>query len=175
MIKCPFCQTEYVENTVFCSECGQCLLDEHRRETDPLSTMEICWEGNQPNKNKIAIPLQQNTEPQILQLKIQTFQRELEIMLNKSILVGRMDPNSTVLPEIDLTHDGEMSKSVSRRHAQIVKRENIVIIQDLGSHNGTFVNGKRLVPYLPEPLCDGDTLQLGRILIEVRIRDLAMP
>jgi len=45
-----------------------------------------------------------------------------------------------------------------------------VVIEDLGSINGTFVNGKRLAPYLPETLSNGDIVQIGRLLIEVELR-----
>jgi len=50
-----------------------------------------------------------------------------------------------------------------------LKREGTVVVEDLGSINGTFINGKRLAPYLPEMLNDGDSLQLGRLLIEVKL------
>ena len=59
--------------------------------------------------------------------------------------------------------------TVSRRHARILKREGTVVVEDLGSINGTFINGKRLAPYLPEALHDGDQLQLGKLLIEVEL------
>jgi pSer/pThr/pTyr-binding forkhead associated (FHA) protein len=35
--------------------------------------------------------------------------------------------------------------------------------------NGTFINGKRLDPYVPEVLKDGDTLQFGTLLAEVKV------
>ena len=44
------------------------------------------------------------------------------------------------------------------------------MVEDLGSINGTFINGKRLAPYLPEVLSHGDQLQLGKLLIEVELR-----
>ena len=40
-------------------------------------------------------------------------------------------------------------------------------IIDNRSINGTFVNNKRLTPYLPHPLKSGDELQLGKLIIEV--------
>ena len=43
----------------------------------------------------------------------------------------------------------------------------IVVVEDLGSVNGTFVNGNRLAPHRPEALHTGDQLQLGELLIEV--------
>ena len=50
--------------------------------------------------------------------------------------------------------------SVSRRHA-IVRREGpSVVVEDLGSLNGTYLNGRRITG--AEPLRHGDRLQVGR-------------
>jgi pSer/pThr/pTyr-binding forkhead associated (FHA) protein len=92
------------------------------------------------------------------------------VLLNKVIQLGRLDPASNIFPDVDLTPDGVQAQGVSRRHASIFKQRAAVVVEDLGSINGTFVNGKRLDPYLPETLKDGDILQLGRLLIKVNIR-----
>jgi pSer/pThr/pTyr-binding forkhead associated (FHA) protein len=106
----------------------------------------------------------------ILRLKIGDHQREVQVVLNKVIHLGRLDPASNIFPEVDLTGDGVEAQGVSRRHISIFKQGAGVVVEDLGSVNGTFVNGKRLDPYLPETLNDGDILQLGRLLIKVRLR-----
>ncbi|MCP4357572.1 MAG: FHA domain-containing protein [Chloroflexi bacterium] len=48
---------------------------------------------------------------------------------------------------------------ISRRHAQIVPQGNQFAIEDLGSTNGTFVNGQRCAGLTP--LKDGDVVELG--------------
>ncbi len=45
MIKCQFCQTANVANTLFCGECGTYLVDDACQTTDPLGTGEIGWTG----------------------------------------------------------------------------------------------------------------------------------
>jgi pSer/pThr/pTyr-binding forkhead associated (FHA) protein len=125
--------------------------------------------GDSTDKPAIASPSQQNSRLRAIRLKIGPGEREIEMPLIKSIYLGRLDPASAVLPEIDLTDYGALTTSVSRRHARIFKQKNKVVIEDLGSVNGTFVNGRRLVPYLPETLNDGDTMQLSKLLIEVKI------
>lgn len=55
--------------------------------------------------------------------------------------------------------------SVSRRHAVVSRRGDVCRIRDLGSSNGTTVNG------VPIDVCDleaGDRLELGEVLIRVR-------
>jgi len=49
---------------------------------------------------------------------------------------------------------------VSRRHARIVIRDGRATLEDLGSKNGTFLDGKRLAA--PRTLEDGALIRLGR-------------
>ena len=169
MIKCPFCHTPHVDNTLFCSECGTYLLEDDQRGTDPLGTGEIGWVGDSADSAD-GQGRYQGTGPLAIRLNIGDQRRELEVPLNKAIHMGRLDPASDVFPEVDLTNDHGLEKGVSRRHARILKREGSVVVEDLGSINGTFINGKRLAPYLPEMLTDGDSLQLGRLLIEIHLK-----
>jgi DNA-binding winged helix-turn-helix (wHTH) protein len=56
--------------------------------------------------------------------------------------------------------------SVSRRHARIVVRDGSATVEDLGSKNGTFVNGDRLSA--PVRLADGDRIEVGRACLTFR-------
>jgi pSer/pThr/pTyr-binding forkhead associated (FHA) protein len=56
---------------------------------------------------------------------------------------------------------------VSRRHSVIRLRNNEVEIFDLGSSNGTSVNGLKLQPHQPQPLRDGDEITLGKMTLKV--------
>lgn len=44
------------------------------------------------------------------------------------------------------------------------------MIVDLGSSNGTRINGQKIVPNVNYPLKDGDMLALGRIKLQISIR-----
>lgn len=168
MIKCPFCGTLNVENTLFCIECGTYLLEDDQKGTDPLGTSEIGWMGESDEEGG-GRANNKGTGPLAIRFNIVDSRREVELPLDKAIHIGRLDPTSDVFPEVDLTEEGGLERGVSRRHARILKREGSVVVEDLGSINGTFVNGKRLAPYLPEPLKDKDNLQVGRLLIEVKL------
>lgn len=50
-------------------------------------------------------------------------------------------------------------QSVSRRHCRFRMVDGVVTVEDLGSKNGTFIDGKRL--NLPEPLIDTSTIEIG--------------
>ena len=58
---------------------------------------------------------------------------------------------------------------LSRRHARIFTRGDDLMIEDLGSTNGTFVQGQRLVE--PTPLRDGNRIQLANTLLRFSLLD----
>ena len=53
---------------------------------------------------------------------------------------------------------------VSQLHARIFRRESQILIEDLGSTNGTFCNGKKVSG--PVQLRKGDKIQVGRTVME---------
>jgi pSer/pThr/pTyr-binding forkhead associated (FHA) protein len=58
-----------------------------------------------------------------------------------------------------------LSEEVSRRHCQVLKEADHVAVEDLGSRNGTFVNGKRID--VKTVLHDGDRLRVGSLELTV--------
>lgn len=67
----------------------------------------------------------------------------------EAVSVGR-DPGNDIV----INHP-----QVSRQHARLVRRGGVIVLEDLGSTNGTFVNGMRLTA--PHTLASGDTIGLG--------------
>jgi pSer/pThr/pTyr-binding forkhead associated (FHA) protein len=76
--------------------------------------------------------------------------------LTAQSVIGR-DPTATV----HLTDE-----EVSRRHAIVTVGEGEMTIEDLGSFNGTHMNGRRLES--EAPLDVGDQIQLGQSVLELR-------
>jgi hypothetical protein len=167
MIKCSVCQAEHPENTLFCDECGSYLQGGNQKETDPLAAAEVTW---MEREETIEVPEEEVVSPVSLKLSIPDSGRDVELPLAKEVNIGRLDPASASFPDIDLTSDGGLEKGVSRRHAKITRRGSEVFIEDLGSINGTFLNRKKLTPYLPQALKSGDELQLGRLILQVSLQ-----
>ena len=61
------------------------------------------------------------------------------------------------------------SHTVSRRHARIVVTREETTIEDLGSKNGTMVNGDRISELVV--LKDGDEIQVGSLMVTYRLAD----
>jgi predicted component of type VI protein secretion system len=61
------------------------------------------------------------------------------------------------------------SESVSRKHCILVMRNNALLVQDLQSRNGTYVNEKRLPADKAKVLSTGDKLRVGKLEFEVLI------
>jgi hypothetical protein len=59
--------------------------------------------------------------------------------------------------------------TVSSQHALITRYGTKYSAKDLGSTNGTFVNGARLAPNIPHPLKPGDVVKLGEVEMRVGI------
>jgi pSer/pThr/pTyr-binding forkhead associated (FHA) protein len=73
------------------------------------------------------------------------------VLLTGVVGIGRHSDNQVQIPD----------PQVSRQHAQIRCQGVRCQIQDLGSRNGTFVNGKRLEPNIPHLLQQNDQIRLG--------------
>jgi pSer/pThr/pTyr-binding forkhead associated (FHA) protein len=71
--------------------------------------------------------------------------------------VVRLSSTRKIFPEIDIRDPG-----VSHRHLKIVRQaDGSFVALELGSANGTTLNGAALKPGLPTPIAAGDELLVG--------------
>lgn len=166
MIKCPSCHKSHPENTLFCDECGAYLVVEGDKRTDPLMVESSSWVDREAAV--VSTPLSEAGRPVTLSVLFVDLNRQLEFPLSKELSIGRLDAASATFPDVDLTSYGGLEKGVSRRHAKIIRQDNEIFIEDLGSVNGTLLNGQSLTPYLQYPLNSGDEVQLGNLVLRLR-------
>lgn len=83
----------------------------------------------------------------------------LTLPLNQPVsLIGRRSEARAVFPEIALAYDD----AVSHRHALLqIDGNGALLLRDIGSSNGTRLNGQETTPMQDYPLHDGDQITLG--------------
>ena len=82
---------------------------------------------------------------------------DLELSVEDKLTVGRGQDNDVVLG----------SKQVSRQHAELTVVDDKLMVQDLGSSNGTLVNDHKLEPHQPTALAEQDTLTFAAFSFRV--------
>jgi CRP-like cAMP-binding protein len=84
-------------------------------------------------------------------------------------LIGRYDSVTGQTPEVDLTHE-DSARNISRRHARLVVKEGKPFVaEEIGTMNGTYLNGQRLQTGVLTPIKDGDELTLCRLALTFRL------
>lgn len=64
----------------------------------------------------------------------------------------------------------DYDNSVSKKHCTIIKQQECFYIEDNGSANGTYLNGKRVTT--TEALHDGDSIDIGKVNLYVAIENM---
>ncbi|MEO6260386.1 MAG: cyclic nucleotide-binding domain-containing protein [Thermoanaerobaculia bacterium] len=81
-------------------------------------------------------------------------------------MIGRADPVTGILPDIDLT-PVDVNRSVSRRHAKIIRSgDEYFMLEEVGTVNGTYVNDQRIPTGVPVTLHDTDLVKIGLIAMK---------
>src|SRR6185503_3987161 len=88
------------------------------------------------------------------------------VNIGQRAILGRVDHNGFDL-DINLAAYEAAQKGVSRLHASLEVVNLTIMVSDLGSTNGTFLNGHRLTPGQPCTVREGDQLRLGKLLLYV--------
>ncbi|MDX2077582.1 MAG: response regulator [bacterium] len=105
--------------------------------------------------------------PWVIELRIVGTPTVLQVKVTESMTIGRGDADSPKRPEVDLAPYNGYEHGVSRTHAIISARNSRVSIRDLGSSNGTFLNGGRLDAGQEYRLKHGDTIMFGRLELQL--------
>jgi pSer/pThr/pTyr-binding forkhead associated (FHA) protein len=92
----------------------------------------------------------------------------------KVVMIKSETQQGTELEVEDVTVLGRSSEAdvllddpyASEFHMRLVAQENGMVLHDLGSTNGTYINGRRVTA--PTTLRRGDTIQVGKTVMEVR-------
>jgi pSer/pThr/pTyr-binding forkhead associated (FHA) protein len=163
MIRCRDCGASQYQGTLYCSECGRNLLQDAKQETDVLPFSEFAHKPPPPPLSELDIDDTQ--DPKQITFVIPSSRHRHTITLNKQIKIGRAFDDPTT--NLDLTEDNGIELGVSRVHATLHGSSKGVVIMDLGSTNGTFLNNHHLPVNKPYPLQSGDELRFGELLVHI--------
>ncbi len=159
---CPTCRHENELGTIYCTECGTPLsYDDH---TPIVGARELVDRVREYQRVTEGLGLY--GAPSVVTLHIED-SPPLRVALRGQTTLGRQGPPDERGPDIDLSTYDALDKGVSRVHAVIQNHGNILTLTDLGSTNGTALNGERLNPQKPRIIKSNDEIRLGRLVMRI--------
>ncbi|PIE21496.1 MAG: histidine kinase [Arachnia propionica] len=154
-MQCQQCGHPVQEQDRYCSHCGEIVL-----ALDPESTRVM---AAVPGSEEAAVPT--------VELETPALEHGDVVLIihkggsDKSII--RLDQESTTAgrhPKCDIFLD---DISVSRHHLRFVYKDDQLLLEDLGSMNGTYLNRERIDS--PRVLHDGDQIHIGKYRAYLRM------
>ncbi|MBN1200410.1 MAG: FHA domain-containing protein [Anaerolineae bacterium] len=166
---CENCGRSNAENELYCISCGHILLAGLKALAIPTQHLQdgqflepqLCWGtayfGDQS----------------VLRIRIHHTGQWIQTPYRIECILGRAAGD--YIPDVDLTPYGAVKLGVSRKHVKLIRQSATVMVQDLGSINGTFLNGDKLVSHQPRVLRNADELCLGRMVLRISFSDTPTP
>jgi hypothetical protein len=161
---CPACSHKNRSGMLFCQDCGQPLTassDETAKESDLEQATDAFRRAAHSTDrferaSTLLLHIRNQAEPMMVELG------------DEQLTLGRVDNAKGSTVDIDLTQYGALKTGVSRVHAVFFRSEDDTLyVADLGSANGTFLNGHQLAANEPLPVNNGDEISLGKMRMHV--------
>ena len=175
MIICPNCHHDELPGSLFCSECGAQLVVSETPTTqhiqrNPSDILAVKPPSSSPPTTKQPIAATTSAPDAVVSLHMVDNGQILHLAGQTEFTIGRTAEGQPILPDVDLSPFEAYAQGVSRLHAALKIYNQRVVITDLGSSNGTRVNGQKIVPHVDYPLNHGDMIALGKFAIQVLIK-----
>lgn len=178
-VSCPKCGGICLAHAIACKHCGHLLKD--LGEGNPNQTLVVprtlpeMPDDDLSDTGKLSdtgnlnlVGTSRFNSGSVLYLSVERVNSPItRYVRDEPMIVGRSETSELGNDAVNLHPYNARSRGVSRRHAQIHRENGTLYIQDLGSSNGTYVNGQKLSPNDPHPLHDGDEIILGRMMLWV--------
>ena len=167
MIVCPNCKHSNMAGSMFCSECGAQLAGADILTTQNMDTGQM--HEAVPQKPLPSQPAAVTLNTWIT-LHLMDTGQVIPLNDRSEFTLGRISDGQPIMPDIDLSPYQAYANGVSRLHAVIKQASRHVLVMDLGSVNGTYVNGKRLNPNVEQTVNNGDIISLGKLKMQVLLK-----
>jgi hypothetical protein len=170
MISCPSCNHKELAGALFCSNCGAQLVQSAEQYATSSFTTDDIGYLNVKDPPPFSPP---PTIDQDCRIAIHILGGDTVVYIPGSdeVTLGRFTKGQTIIPDIDLSPYEAYEAGVSRLHANIDIISSKITIKDLGSANGTRLNGVRIEPHEPYAINHGDVLTFGRLKVQVLINE----
>ena len=159
---CPHCGCEYHPQEIRCPRCGETLAM-------PISSI-LNATDRPPDDVTVVRESEDFIEglPQVI-LHFLPSGPHVPLLPGSSLILGRKGGVLTSEDVFDLTEFQASGLGVSRRHCLLLQRGCEVIVMDLDSTNGTYINGRRLLPHRVHAVTQGDRVSLGDLHLAISI------
>ncbi len=152
MLTCPECGTANPPGEFFCRQCGAMLV-QTRDDTQPLESPHVQDLTYFDDTMTLALEIVDTGDV------IRVHPR------HNDLVIGRLSPESVMIPDVDLSSYQAEQKGVSRLHAGLRRQGTTLVLTDMGSLNSTYINGQRVHAHEVRVIQDGDELQFGRLRV----------
>lgn len=109
--------------------------------------------------------------PRPWKVALRVVQKENRLIfdMDRPMILGRMDPEQDVYPDIDLGPYNADEMGVSREHMVLKLDGDRIMAHDNGSSNGSLLNNERMEAQVDYPIRDGDEIQLGLMKLKIEL------
>lgn len=159
MRKCGECGFDNLEGTMVCEDCGFPIVP-----GAPAISIEYDRFSFSEGVRAHTVMLNELTD---VRLEFVGYGERIDILPNQRTVFGRTDSAAASAPDVDLSPFGAFDKGVSRIHAALIRQDASLTLLDLGSSNGTLINGRRVIPNQPRVIQDGDEITFGQLVARV--------
>jgi CRP-like cAMP-binding protein len=143
-------------------------LSRRLRQTDQMLREALGGGQESMQAPEMPAPDRLATSPAAPQKLLHASGMEFHLSSGPETLVGRRDPVTGIHPDVDLTPI-DTQRSTSRRHAKVYRRgPKFFVCEEIGTMNGTFVNGDRVQTGVPAEIKPGDEVQFGLVKLSFR-------
>jgi len=167
MIVCPDCQYKNLDGAVFCSDCGLQLSESNNLVTQSIQTADKLRFLDDSKQTVSYL----NDLDTWASLHLLDSGQILPLSSRSEFTLGRISDAQPIMPDIDLTPYKAYASGVSRLHAVLRHEGEKMLVRDLGSSNGTYVNGKRLQENVDMFISHGDILSLGKLKLQILVKN----
>jgi hypothetical protein len=132
------------------------------------ATIDLAHRQQPKISENAFIPCEADLTPESIVIVIRPDWIPVNIKEGESVILGRAHPSNADRPLVDLARYGGTAYGLSRNHAALHRINGLWWIEDLGSSNGTWVNGERLAPF-SRRLLKGNVVRLSLANMDISL------